>query len=137
MAFETMIDRSTGTARADRTGSNWIELLAALLSTVANLLIYAIYRDFMGRESSQIISNHLKSCCLKPIAAGQPHFTFNSFCSLHRDSRPMLLHAATCCYMLLHGNSAKRTCSIRCSKMEENGRKWKLIRSWIISESEA
>ena len=59
----------------------------------------------------------------------QPHFTFNSFnsfCSLHRDSRPMLLHAATCCYMLLHGNSAKRTCSIRCSKMEENGRKWKL-----------
>ena len=33
---------------------------------------------------------------------------------------------ATCCYMLLHGNSAKRTCSIRCSKMEENGRKWKL-----------
>ena len=58
MAFETMIDRSTGTARADRTGSNWIELLAALLSTVANLLIYAIYRDFMGRESSQIISNH-------------------------------------------------------------------------------
>ena len=31
----------------------------------------------------------------------------------------MLLHAATCCYMLLHGNSAKRTCSIRCSKMEE------------------
>ena len=82
-----MIDRSTGTARADRTGSNWIELLAALLSTVANLLIYAIYRDFMGRESSQIISNHLKSCCLKPIAAGQPHFTLNSFCSLHRDSR--------------------------------------------------
>ena len=58
--------------------------MAALLSTVANLLIYAIYRDFMGRESSQIISNHLKSCCLKPIAAGQPHFTF---CSLHRDSR--------------------------------------------------
>ena len=35
MAFETMIDRSTGTARADRTGSNWIELLAALLSSLS------------------------------------------------------------------------------------------------------
>ena len=52
----------TGGAQAEHRhgagGSNWIELLAALLSTVANLLIYAIYRDFMGRESSQIISNH-------------------------------------------------------------------------------
>ena len=51
--------RSTGGAQAEHRhgagGSNWIELLAALLSTVANLLIY---RDFLGRESSQIISNH-------------------------------------------------------------------------------
>ena len=102
--------RSTGGAQAEHRhgagGSNWIELLAALLSTVANLLIYAIYRDFMGRESSQIISNHLKSCCLKPIAAGQPHFTFNSFnsfCSLHRDSRPFTFNS----FCSLHRDSSE------------------------------
>ena len=98
MAFETMIDRSTGTARADRTGSNWIELLAALLSSVANLLIYASRTSLLTLLTLFARSTEIPGpCCY------------------------MLLHAATCCYMEILQREHVLFGVVKWKKMEENG----------------
>ena len=98
-------------------------LLQTLQLAVATLSYTAatIWSDFFCMGGS----NCWQPCSLRSL------FLLN-VCEIAWNRRQSHSHRAVCgvwwtwwTYMLLHGNSAKRTCSIRCSKMEENGRKWK------------
>ena len=162
--------RSTGTARADRTGSNWIELdrtgsncwqpcsllslflrvflllflrvcaCTALLSSLsvsacvsasvsACVCVYKAYTEACA--CMLLLVSAMLDACVAPCvcvcvystkcvesavgtgfcgaflacltAAGQPHFTFNSFFSLHRDSRPFTFNS----FCSLHRDSSE------------------------------